>query len=66
VTGVSTSWLGITGQKSLAEAVPVTQLLWHKAGWRKADYASGGQKQDIQHTFTYQFQIFNSHFQKPI
>ena len=28
VTGVSTSWLRITGQKSLVEAVPVTQLLW--------------------------------------
>ena len=44
LTGVSTSWLRITGQKSLVEAVPVTQLLWHKAGWRKADYASGGAK----------------------
>ena len=28
LTGVSTSWLRITGQKSLVEAVPVTQLLW--------------------------------------
>ena len=44
MTGVSTSGLGITGQKSLVEAVPVTQLVWHKAGWRKADYASGGAK----------------------
>lgn len=44
MTGVSTSCLGITGQKRLVKAVPVTELRWHKAGWRKADYASGGAK----------------------